>query len=362
MKVLIIGAGLAGLTLAYQLHKQEIDVTIVEARSRIGGRIHTVFPSKRPSVPLDYGSIWYWDEHKHIKKLIRELRLKHYPQITRGLAIHDNGPGRTPRQFTPQITSQKHRLIGGMQSLVDKLKDHLPPDAIHVDTVVTELSADSEGIVISATQNDKMMLYDADYVVNTLPPTLATTSIAYHPHLPEDVWQALYRTPTWMGYAMKVFLVYDSPFWQKMGLSGMSISETGVVNEFYDASPKDSIFGVLVGFINPDSDGYNMFADDRKQAVIEQLKRQYGWQAKEFKVFDEVNWAYESYTTDQPSIHNRMNDQSLFGNPILQEPVMNGRLFWGGSEISTVSGGTMDGAVYRANEIAEAILETVKTT
>lgn len=105
-----------------------------------------------------------------------------------------------------------------------------------------------------------------------------------------------------------------------------------------------------------------MFADDRKQAIIEQLKRQYGWQSKELKVYDEINWAYESYTTDQPSIHKRMNDQSLYGNPILQEPVMNGRLFWGSSEISTVSGGTMDGAVYRANEIAETILNTVKTT
>jgi len=362
VKVLIIGAGLAGLTTAYKLHKHDIDVTIVEARSRIGGRILTVFPSNRPSVPLDFGSMWYWDDHKHIKKLIRELRLKPYPQITKGLAIYDNGPGKTPRQFAPQVSSQKYSLVGGMQALLDKLQKRLPADAIHVDTVVTELSADKDGVVISATCNGKTVLYDADYVINTLPPRLATTSIIYHPNLPEDVWQVLYKIPAWMGYAMKVFLVYDSPFWQKIGLSGTSMSQLGVVNEFYDASPKDSTFGVLVGLIHPDSDGYNMFADNRKQAVIEQLKRQYGWQAKEIKVYDEINWAYESYTTDRPAIYKRINDQSLYGNPILQPPAMDGRLFWGSSEVSTVSGGTMDGAVYRANEITEIILKAGKTT
>ena len=42
-KVVVIGAGLAGLTAARELIKyKEFDVTILEARDRVGGRIHTV--------------------------------------------------------------------------------------------------------------------------------------------------------------------------------------------------------------------------------------------------------------------------------------------------------------------------------
>jgi len=42
LKVVIIGAGAAGLAAAGRLIAEGCDVTILEARDRIGGRIHTV--------------------------------------------------------------------------------------------------------------------------------------------------------------------------------------------------------------------------------------------------------------------------------------------------------------------------------
>lgn len=360
MKVLIIGAGIAGLTAAHQLHKHNIDVTIVEARSRIGGRILTFFPPNRLTLPLDYGSSWFQDEHKHVKKMIRELRLKRFLQSTDGLAIHDYGAGKTPQQFTPQPSALSYRLVGGMQTLIDKLQKRLPPDTVHLDTLVTQLSSDTDGIIVSATQNDNTVYYDSDYVIITVPPIVASTSIAYHPDLPLKIHQVLRSTPAWMGQVMKVFLVYDSPFWRKMGLSGRSISPDGIVNEFYDASPEHEPFGVLVGLLDPNSRGYNMLKPDRKQAIITQIKRLYGWQSNEIKYYGEINWAYESYTTERNTIGSYIDDHALYGHPILQQPTMNGRLFWGGSEVSTVSGGYMEGAVYRASEIAEAIIMKIK--
>jgi len=41
-KVAVIGAGLAGLTTAYRLHKAGYDVDVFEARERVGGRVFTV--------------------------------------------------------------------------------------------------------------------------------------------------------------------------------------------------------------------------------------------------------------------------------------------------------------------------------
>lgn len=40
-KIAIAGAGLAGVYAAYRLHKADIDFDLFEARSRLGGRIHT---------------------------------------------------------------------------------------------------------------------------------------------------------------------------------------------------------------------------------------------------------------------------------------------------------------------------------
>lgn len=41
MSTLIIGAGMAGISAARDLHDAGQAVTVLEARSRIGGRIHT---------------------------------------------------------------------------------------------------------------------------------------------------------------------------------------------------------------------------------------------------------------------------------------------------------------------------------
>jgi monoamine oxidase len=55
-RIIVIGAGLAGLAAARKLQQQGNEVIVVEARNRIGGRIWT--STKWTDMPLDFGATW----------------------------------------------------------------------------------------------------------------------------------------------------------------------------------------------------------------------------------------------------------------------------------------------------------------
>ncbi|MGE3320253.1 MAG: flavin monoamine oxidase family protein, partial [Candidatus Berkiella sp.] len=78
-KTVVIGAGLAGLTTAYRLQQHAIDVEIYEARSRVGGRVHTVlvknFDGKFSHAELGAQNISDGGEALNLLGLIKELQL-----------------------------------------------------------------------------------------------------------------------------------------------------------------------------------------------------------------------------------------------------------------------------------------------
>jgi monoamine oxidase len=55
MDTIVIGAGVSGLAAAWELHRAGQEVLVLEARDRIGGRIHTVRPEGWP-LPIEAGA------------------------------------------------------------------------------------------------------------------------------------------------------------------------------------------------------------------------------------------------------------------------------------------------------------------
>lgn len=74
-KVVIIGAGFAGLSAAYFLQKKKIDFVILEARNRISGRVfsHTIDPGE--NMVIELGAEWVGNSHHRIHDLCGELGL-----------------------------------------------------------------------------------------------------------------------------------------------------------------------------------------------------------------------------------------------------------------------------------------------
>ncbi|MFD5695309.1 flavin monoamine oxidase family protein [Streptomyces rubiginosohelvolus] len=78
--VVVVGAGLSGLTAARDLHRRGIDVIVLEAAGRIGGR--AMAETTALGSRLDLGGQWIGHDHHHVMALAAELGATQYPMHT----------------------------------------------------------------------------------------------------------------------------------------------------------------------------------------------------------------------------------------------------------------------------------------
>ncbi|CAN7997060.1 unnamed protein product [Ixodes hexagonus] len=87
--VIIIGGGLSGLSAAKLLTEQGVDVIVLEARDRVGGRTHTV---KNDVVEwVDLGGSYVGPTQNHILRLSHELGVGNYKIFADLKSIHYSG-------------------------------------------------------------------------------------------------------------------------------------------------------------------------------------------------------------------------------------------------------------------------------
>lgn len=82
-KVVVLGAGLAGLAAAYQLVQGGHEVTVLEARSRPGGRVYTLREPFAEGLHAEAGAIFVPGDHEHTLKYLQLLGLPLVPEMPR---------------------------------------------------------------------------------------------------------------------------------------------------------------------------------------------------------------------------------------------------------------------------------------
>jgi len=344
--IIIIGAGLTGLTLAYYLKKHQLDVTIVEARSRVGGRILT---KRNPNLAnIELGATWLGKQHVQLLDLLRELKLQIFEQEMGNTAIYEIYPDSDFEMVPlPNGDDPSFRIKNGTDQIIDKLVSEIDPGQIYTGHVIDAIEKTEDFI----TARSDIHIFKGSVIISTLPPLLFSRSIQVNPLLPNDLIQIAEKTRTWMGDSIKVGLSFDQKLWIGKNISGTIFSNVGSVNEMYDHSNFEDTLFALKGFLNESYS--NLDKKERLKLVLNQLEKYYGKQVNDFLNYEEMLWKNEVFTAI-PSSEYLMPHQNN-GHDVYQKSYLDNSLFIAGTETSNSYGGYMEGAVNSAKYIYDQL-------
>lgn len=362
--VAIVGAGLCGLALARVLTARGLRVQVLEARSRLGGRVLTS-RCETTGQALDLGPTWFWPETEpRIAALLAELDLSSIAQHDPGDALWLADPNRAPERHVQAggVHAGARRIQGGAAGLVDALASALPPDTVRLDAAVTTLRDHGSHLEITTATGPALK---ARQVVLAVPPRLVQEHILFAPVLPDPVLQALADSPTWMAAQAKAVTTFATPFWRAAGQSGNAFVRhpQAVLAEVFDCCDDLSgtrssevarlPSGALGGFVALNAAQREQFRRSLPLLIDSQLAQLYGVQAQGGNLFLQ-DWATEPWTCS--ATDRTQPPEPPQANPLLRQPHWGSRLFFGGSETAAHGAGHMEGALESADRIAHALV------
>jgi len=260
--VAVVGAGFAGLSAAVALRDAGVDVTVYEARDRVGGRVWSQPLAGAGSPIIERGAEFVLDGYDHMRRWLDRFGLKlvdtgmsYYvrePRGVDGVTADDmregaavvsslpRPPGITVAQLlersglrpevaeavrsrvetseafgadalSPEVLDRvasfvplpSYRVAGGNQSLALALADELG-DRVRLDSPVTRIDRRDHAVTVTTSLDQRA--YDAVIVTVPLP---VLVDLAIEPPLPQEHLDALGRAA--MGVAAKCHVALREP-------------------------------------------------------------------------------------------------------------------------------------------------------
>ncbi|HET9477951.1 MAG TPA: FAD-dependent oxidoreductase, partial [Pyrinomonadaceae bacterium] len=237
-KVLVLGAGLAGLVAAYELTQLGHDVTVLEARTRPGGRVHTLREPFSDGLYAEAGAARIPNDHDLTLKYVRTFDLPLEPFYPSRLnAIRFNGGHRQEvpiAGFTEAMTQNYGADLGGTPEHWQQIKggtDLLPHAfARHLDkkiiygAPVVRIEQDATAARVVFAKGGATQTLSADAVLCTIP--FSVLGKLELPALSGRKRDAIKRTR--YDAVSRVYLQTKNRFWEARGLNGFALTSGGI--------------------------------------------------------------------------------------------------------------------------------------
>ncbi|MEL7532741.1 MAG: NAD(P)/FAD-dependent oxidoreductase [Bacteroidota bacterium] len=358
-KVLIIGAGAAGLTAAYLLNKLNIDFEVLEAAADFGGRVKRV--EGFVDFPLDLGAEWIHTDPNILNQIAgtekpnQEIETIVYNPQEISLWKEEE---LKKRDWVKRFYSE-HKFKN--TTWYGFLENHIVPDII--DRIVFNAPVDQIDYsgdklwVKTASQNAQS--YEADKLIITVPlKILQGDSINFIPALASQKREAIDSIT--VGDGLKAFIEFEERFYPDVLMFGKLIQAAFEDNKiYYDAAfGKDANRHVLGLFtINEQASEYTDLGTDEKilERILDELDEVFEGQARQhYKQHIIQNWTAEPYIQGSYSYHFLGDRAQIMAD--LFEPIEE-KLFFAGEALSDQSQATVHGACESAYAVVSKMLE-----
>lgn len=345
---LIVGGGLAGLSLAARLQAAGQDYLLVEADDRLGGRIlsHSV-----DGADFDLGPAWFWPSQPRMAALVEELGLRVFEQYSQGAILFQDQSGQVHRDHGYASMQGSLRVSGGMIALADGLRNRIADERVQINTRVASITR-SAGFLLAETETAAgSERIRATTVVLAIPPRVAAETIAFSPQLPGAASQALQAIPTWMAGQAKILAVYDRPYWREAGLSGDAMGQKGPLAEIHDASPVEGGPYALFGFVDLPAAIRALHFQAILELARDQLAVLFGASMANPLEIRMVDWAQNRRVATSRD-HAPPRSHPAYGTPHALSDLWSGDLIFASTETGAAFGGYLEGALEAAEAAA----------
>lgn len=351
-EVLVVGAGLAGLTAACLLHEAGLRVTVLEAAGEVGGRVRTLRGPDGTAL-ADLGPTWVWPRWQpSVAAWIARLGLTVMPQFDAGDGLLD-GFGPAPRRHPIPSQDGIARLRGGPGAIVAALGATLPAGTVRTGAAVSRIEPDGAALRLDCADG---RAWRAPRVVLAVPLRIAAESIAL-PGLPDGLLATMAAVPTWMAQQAKAVAILRDPFWRRTGLSGRVASRIGPLVEIHDHSLDPPDVGALFGFVGLDHAARAADPGGLHDAIAAQLVRCFGPRARPDRLVVQ-DWAAEPWICAARDLSEPPRHPEP-GPDALRRAHLGGRLWLAVSETARDGTGLIEGALSAgARAAAQVLAET----
>ena len=238
-KILIIGAGMAGLCAAHELTQLGHDVIILEARTRAGGRVHTLREPFSDGLYAEAGAARIRDNHdlslKYVKLFGVTLEPMYPPQLS---ALRWDGKSGQPMPmsgYTKALGEMFGSELGGDPVRWSKIKggsDLLPQafakklgDKILYGTPVVRIEQDDKTARAVFLRNGATQTMSADRILCALP-----FSLLRDIELPKTFSERKIKVIKELKYdaVSRVYLQTRKRSWEEKGLNGFALTNDAV--------------------------------------------------------------------------------------------------------------------------------------